>query len=97
AGKGTHTRTLMVFRDFTEAPIVVSELLKSPEARKRIDAGMLVGDKEVTSLVFNRLLEPRYQSGVVVDGFPRSKVQVECLKLLYRKLNEMRSEYRDTL
>lgn len=97
AGKGTHTRTLMVFRDFTEAPIVVSELLKSPEARKRIDAGMLVGDKEVTSLVFNRLLEPRYQSGVVVDGFPRSKVQVECLKLLYRKLNEMRSEYRDSL
>lgn len=97
AGKGTHTRTLMEYRDLTESPIVVSELLKSPEARKRIDAGMLVGDKEVTSLVFNALLEPRYQSGVVVDGFPRSKVQVECLKLLYRRLNEMRTEYRDTL
>jgi len=97
AGKGTHTRTLMVYRDFTEAPIVVSELLKSPEAKKRIDAGMLVGDKEVTLLVFNRLLDQRYQSGVVVDGYPRSKVQVECLKLLYRRLNEMRTEYRDTL
>ncbi|WP_309387842.1 nucleoside monophosphate kinase [Cerasicoccus frondis] len=97
AGKGTHTRTLMEFRDFTEAPIVVSELLKSPEAKKRIDAGMLVGDKEVTMLVFQALLDQRFQSGVVVDGFPRSKVQVECLKLLYRKLNELRSEYRDTL
>ncbi|MBK1857141.1 nucleoside monophosphate kinase [Cerasicoccus arenae] len=97
AGKGTHTRTLMEYRDLTERPIVVSELLNSPEARKRIDAGMLVGDKEVTSLVFHRLLEPRYQSGVVVDGFPRSKVQVECLKLLYRRLNELRAEYRDTL
>lgn len=97
AGKGTHTRTLMVYRDFTEQPIVVSELLKSPEAKKRIDAGMLVGDKEVTLLVFNRLLDPRYQSGVVVDGYPRSKVQVECLKLLYRKLNELRSEYRETM
>jgi len=97
AGKGTHTRTLMEFRDFTESPIVVSELLNSPEARKRIDAGMLVGDKEVTSLVFSRLLDPRYESGVVVDGYPRSKTQVECLKLLYRKLNELRSEYRNTL
>lgn len=97
AGKGTHTRTLMEYRDFTESPIVVSELLKSPEARKRIDAGMLVGDKEVTLLVFNRLLDPRYQSGVVVDGYPRSKVQVECLKLLYRRLNELRAEFRDTL
>ncbi|WP_309400436.1 nucleoside monophosphate kinase [Cerasicoccus maritimus] len=97
AGKGTHTRTLMEFRDFTEAPIVVSELLKSPEAKKRIDAGMLVGDKEVTLLVFQALLDQRFQSGVVVDGYPRSKVQVECLKLLYHRLNEMRSEYRDTL
>ncbi|MGE9295252.1 MAG: nucleoside monophosphate kinase [Puniceicoccales bacterium] len=97
AGKGTHTRTLMEYRDFTEAPIVVSELLNSPDARKRIDAGMLVGDKEVTSLVFQRLLDPRYESGVVVDGYPRSKTQVECLKLLYRRLNELRSEYRDTL
>src|SRR5690606_24760488 len=83
AGKGTHTRTLMNYRDLTEGPVVVSELLKSPEARSRIDAGMLVGDKEVTSLVFRKLLDPTYASGVVIDGYPRSKVQVECLKLLF--------------
>ncbi|MEO0794496.1 MAG: nucleoside monophosphate kinase [Verrucomicrobiota bacterium] len=97
AGKGTHTRTLMEYRDLTEVPVVVSELLNSPEARKRIDAGMLVGDREVTSLVFHKLLDPRYESGVVVDGYPRSKTQVECLKLLYRKLNDLRAEFRDTL
>ncbi len=97
SGKGTHTRTAMEYRDFTAGPIVVSELLKSPEARKRIDAGMLVGDREVTHLVFSSLLDPKYESGVVVDGYPRTKVQVECLKLLYAKLKELRAEYLSTL
>lgn len=97
AGKGTHTRTLMNYRDLTEGPIVVSELLKSPEARQRIDAGMLVGDKEVTLLVFRKLLDPTYASGVVIDGYPRSTVQVECLKLLFQKLNDLRQEFRGTL
>ena len=97
SGKGTHTRTAMQYRDFTESPIVVSELLKSPQAKKLIDAGMLVGDREVTDLVFRALLEPRYQSGAVVDGYPRTKVQVECLKMLYNKLNELRARHVDTM
>ena len=41
AGKGTQTAFIMEFRDLTEKPIIVSELLKSPEARKKIDAGLL--------------------------------------------------------
>ena len=41
----------MEFRDLTEKPIIVSEVLKSPEARK-IDAGLLAGDREVTKIVF---------------------------------------------
>lgn len=97
SGKGTHTRTAMQYRDFTESPIVVSELLQSPQARKLIDAGMLVGDKEVTDLVLRALLEPRYQSGAVVDGFPRTKVQVECLKMFYNKLNELRAKHVNTM
>lgn len=97
AGKGTHTRFIMKHRDFTSEPIVVSSLLQSPEAQKRIDAGILVGDKEVTSLVFRKLLEPAYESGAIVDGYPRTKVQVECLKLLYTKLVELRAEFLGTL
>jgi hypothetical protein len=46
AGKGTQTAFIMEFRDLTEKPIIVSELLKSPEARKKMDAGMLAGDRE---------------------------------------------------
>lgn len=97
AGKGTQTRFIMRFRDLTAPPVVVSDLLDSPEARRLKDAGMMVGDKEVTSLVFRRLLDPELQTGAIVDGFPRTKVQVECLKLLYAKLMEMRNEYRHTI
>jgi adenylate kinase len=96
AGKGTQTAFIMEFRDLTEKPIIVSELLKSPEARKKIDAGMLAGDREVTRLVLRTLLEPNYQSGAIVDGYPRTKTQVECLKLFHRRLTELRSKYLGT-
>lgn len=96
AGKGTNTSFIMQFRDLTAPPLVVSELLKSPEARKKIDAGMLVGDREVIQVILRKLLEPTYKSGAVVDGFPRTKVQVECVKLLYNKLIAMRSKYAQT-
>ena len=96
AGKGTQTSFIMEFRDLTEKPIIVSELLNSPEARKKIDAGLLAGDREVTRLVLRSLLEPNYQSGAIVDGYPRTKTQVECLKLFHRRLTELRSKYLGT-
>ncbi|MBC2604183.1 nucleoside monophosphate kinase [Puniceicoccus vermicola] len=89
AGKGTNTGFIMETRDLTADPITVSQLLKSPEARKRMDAGLLVGDREVTELVLRRLLDPEYQHGAIVDGFPRTKVQVECVKQLYAKLDAL--------
>lgn len=96
AGKGTNTNFIMKFRNLTATPLVVSELLKSPDARKKIDAGMLVGDREVIQVILRKLLEPTYQSGAVVDGFPRTKVQVECVKLLYSKLTALRNKYAST-
>ena len=85
AGKGTQTEFIMQFRDLTEKPIIVSELLKSPEARKKIDAGLLAGDREVTKLVLSNLLSPEYESGAIVDGYPRTKTQVECLKFFHNR------------
>ncbi len=93
AGKGTHTATIMKYRGFTAPPLVVSDLLNSEEARKRIDAGQLVGDTEVCTLLMRRLLDPLYARGAVVDGFPRSMVQVEFLKLFYEKLNALSKEH----
>lgn len=96
AGKGTQTAFIMEFRDLTERPIVVSELLQSPEAKKKIDAGLLAGDREVTKLVLRELLDPKYESGAVVDGYPRTKTQVECLKRFHRRLSDLRSKYLGT-
>ena len=57
---------------------------------------MLVGDREVVEILFRKLLEPQYVSGAIVDGFPRSMVQVECLKHLFARLNDLRHEFRLT-
>jgi adenylate kinase len=94
AGKGTNTAFILQYRDYAADPIVVSDLLSSSEAKKRIDAGMLVGDREVVEILFRKLLAPEYVSGAIVDGFPRSMVQVECLKHLFTKLNDLRTEFR---
>jgi adenylate kinase len=92
AGKGTQTRFIQHFRGLTAEPIVVSDLLKSPAARKLINAGLMVGDREVTGLILRALLRPANEAGVVVDGYPRTKVQVLCLRLLQEKLNALRHD-----
>jgi adenylate kinase len=97
AGKGTNTSFIMNFRDLTAPPVVVSSLLESPDARTKIDAGMLVGDREVIEIILRKLLEPVFKTGVVVDGFPRTKVQVECVKLLFTQLVALRNKYSATL
>jgi adenylate kinase len=97
AGKGTNTNFIMQYRDLTAPPLVVSGLLKSPEAQKMKDAGMLVGDREVIEIMLRKLLDPVYKTGAVVDGFPRTKVQVECVKQLYQKLTDLRNKFKETL
>lgn len=96
SGKGTNTRYILNARGLTCEPVVVSDLLNSPEARNIKESGLLVGDKEVVRLVFRRLLDPVYRDGAVLDGFPRTKVQVECLKLLVQKMHDLRREFYDT-
>ena len=96
SGKGTHTKFILASRGLTCDSIVVSSLLTSPEAKRIKDKGGMVGDREVMSLVFRKLLEEEYRDGAVLDGFPRTKVQVACLKLLVAKMNELRHEFFDT-
>ena len=96
AGKGTNTAFIMKARGLTCPPIVVSSLLDTPEARRIKQAGGMVGDREVVGLVFRKLLEEEYRDGCVLDGFPRTRVQVECLKLLVHKMNELYLEFHET-
>ncbi|MCD0460568.1 nucleoside monophosphate kinase [Roseiconus lacunae] len=95
AGKGTNTDFIREVRDISAQPIVVSELLSTPEAQRIKAQGGMVGDREVVSLIFNKLLEPQFQNGAILDGFPRTKVQVECLKMLYDRMKALRRELID--
>ncbi len=96
AGKGTNTAFISKVRGLTCQPVVISSLLKSPETQKLKDAGNMVGDRDVIGLVLRALLRPEYQDGVILDGFPRTNVQVECLKLLVDKMHALRREFYTT-
>ena len=96
SGKGTNTEFIMKARGFTCVPIVVSSLLDSPEARRLIDGGNMVGDREVIGILFKKMMEPEFQDGCVLDGFPRTTVQVECMKLLVAKIAGLHREFANT-
>jgi adenylate kinase len=96
AGKGTNTAFINKTRGLTCPPVVISTLLDSAEARALKDRGDMVGDREVVGLLLRQLLRREYQDGVILDGFPRTNVQVECLKLLVDKMHALRREFYDT-
>ena len=96
SGKGTNTAFIMKARGFTCPAIIVSSLLDSPEARALKDRGMLVGDREVMGILLRKTLEPEFRDGAILDGFPRTKVQVECMKLLVKKISALHRKYAET-
>jgi adenylate kinase len=96
AGKGTNSDFIRKVRGIDAPPIIVSKLLDTPEARAVKARGGMVGDRQVVSVLFRKLLEPEQQNGALIDGFPRTKVQVECLKLLYDEMIALRREFSDT-
>ena len=96
AGKGTQTQFINDTRGLTCPPIVISELLTTPEMEKLKAQGLMVGDTEVVAILLRTLLDPTYRDGVVVDGFPRTPVQVDVLKLLVDKIGELYDEFANT-
>jgi adenylate kinase len=96
AGKGTNTDFIREVRGITAQPIVVSALLDSPEAKKLKSQGGMVGDREVVGILIRKLLEPEQQNGAILDGFPRTQVQVECLKMLFDEMIRLRRDFSET-
>jgi adenylate kinase len=74
---------IMKHRGLSAEPIEVSRLLTSPEMQKLKAEGKLVGDLQVMELLFKELLSPQYASGCIVDGFPRTKLQVVLVSFLF--------------
>jgi adenylate kinase len=56
----------------------------------------MVGDREVVGILFRKLLEPEQQNGAILDGFPRTQVQVECLKMLFDEMMRLRRDFSAT-
>ncbi|WP_146389935.1 nucleoside monophosphate kinase [Allorhodopirellula solitaria] len=96
SGKGTNSEFISKVRGLTCPPIIVSDLLNTPEAQRIKEAGGMVGDTEVVGILFRKLLQPAYRDGCILDGFPRTRVQVECLHLLIQKMNQLYREYHTT-
>ncbi len=48
-------------------------------------------DRLVVEILFEKLLQSEYQDGVVVDGFPRTSVQGECIRYLYDQMMKVKS------
>lgn len=96
SGKGTNTAFILRERGITAPSIVTSDLLDSPEMKRLKDGGNLVGDADVIRILFEKLLNPEYNTGVIVDGFPRTRIQVECVKLLWQQMLDLRAAHRGT-
>ena len=96
AGKGTNTDFIAKTRGLTCQPIVMSSLLDTPEMKKVKNAGNMIGDREVLAVLLRRLLKKEYRDGVILDGFPRTTMQVECLKMLYEKMTQLWRQFYGT-
>ena len=89
AGKGTQTNVILEELGLKTQPVVMSDLLKTPEMEAIKATGQLIDDKTVIGQLFRTLVRPEFRDGVMVDGFPRTAGQVACLKLLAKKLDEI--------
>lgn len=93
AGKGTQSLLLCQSRSIPH--ISTGEILRESVAsnsplgvrvKKFIDEGHLVPDEVINEVIEQRLSKPDCASGFLLDGFPRTVVQAEKLKLLLGKM-----------
>ncbi|CAO3601146.1 unnamed protein product [Absidia cylindrospora] len=96
SGKGTHTPSILRARGITNPPISVSQLLQTPECKTLINQGQMISDRYVMELILHAMLQGDPTVGVLIDGFPRTDIQVEALKMLHDKMIDLRREFWDT-
>lgn len=94
AGKGTQSQKLI--EQYKLIHLSTGDLLRSEitngtelglEAKKLMDAGVLVPDDVVIGMISNKLDANRDANGFVFDGFPRTISQAEALDELLQSKN----------
>ena len=87
SGKGTQAQRLVA--DFGVVQISTGDLLRAAvaagtelgqRAKAAMDAGELVSDEIVLSMIRDRLQEPDTSAGFILDGFPRNLAQASALE-----------------
>ena len=86
AGKGTQAARISSLTgkpqvstgDMLRAAVASGSDLGS-EAKGYMDAGLLVPDGVIIGLISQRLREPDAESGLLLDGYPRTIAQAEAL------------------
>ena len=86
AGKGT--QAAKIAERYSLAHISTGDMLRAEiasmtplglEAKALIDRGELVPDEIIVGMVENRIQQPDCVNGFLLDGFPRTIAQAECL------------------
>ena len=57
------------------------------KAKEYMDKGLLVPDELVVAIVEDRLKEEDCKDGFLLDGFPRTVIQAECLDKVLDNMN----------
>lgn len=102
SGKGVSAPHIQDVRGMTKSINISSLLAHAPEAQPYIAAGEMISDATVGDLVLEELLQPAStgsstaELNCVVDGFPRTAVQVDFVKLLMDKLSRLHRKCVDT-
>jgi adenylate kinase len=93
SGKGTQAKKLIA--KYQVPQISTGDLLRAAvqaqtplglQAKAAMDAGQLVSDQIVLSMIEERLIEPDTRKGFILDGFPRNITQALALDELLGKL-----------
>ncbi|MHA6247050.1 adenylate kinase [Pontibacter sp. CAU 1760] len=92
AGKGTQSQKLI--EKYNLIHLSTGDLLRSEiaagtelglEAKKQMDAGLLVPDEVVIGMIGNKVKERRHAAGFIFDGFPRTVPQAQSLDKLMQE------------
>ncbi len=95
AGKGTQAKLLSL--DYGVPHISTGDMFRDHKARgteigKEIkaimDAGGLVTDEITNAMVMDRLSRPDVRQGFLLDGYPRTAAQAECLEQQLRSMGQ---------
>ncbi|KAK9819601.1 hypothetical protein WJX72_000150 [[Myrmecia] bisecta] len=97
AGKGVNTPFILKSRGLSRA-VAMSELLERHEGiRELMNRGELAPDTMVGDALLDVIFNPDLAdgAGLLIDGFPRTALQADFLKLLYDKMRALHIQHAD--